>query len=141
MIKDLLIVLSAYPALSKAASAALINLGDAMQENATVTEINGLLEGALVNEAHIRLACLQALQVGSSLLVHCRINCHIQPLDLTDFEFSKHLWLLCHDDDERNQKLAETIWEENGLDVPETFLPDMLPYLSEFRRLSAKHLK
>ncbi len=52
-----------------------------------------------------------------------------QPFDLTDFDWSPELWIAYHDEDEQNARLATHIWEDNGLDVPETFLQDLLPYL------------
>lgn len=52
--------------------------------------------------------------------------------DLTDFDWSPELWLACHDDDEQNSRLAQHIWEDNGLDVPEDFLSDLLPLLGSY---------
>jgi len=52
-----------------------------------------------------------------------------QPFDLTDMDWSPELWVACHDDDEQNARLARHLWEDNGLDVPETFLDDLLTFL------------
>ena len=52
-----------------------------------------------------------------------------QPFDLADMDWSAELWVACHDDDEQNARLAHHLWEDNGLDVPETFLIDLLPFL------------
>lgn len=52
-----------------------------------------------------------------------------QPFDLTDMDWSSELWVACHDDDEQNARLAHHLWEDNGLDVSETFLDDLLPFL------------
>lgn len=52
-----------------------------------------------------------------------------QAFDLTDLDWSPELWLACHDADEQNSRLAHHIWEDNGLDVPEEFLNDLLPLL------------
>lgn len=52
-----------------------------------------------------------------------------QPFDLTDMDWSAELWVACHDDDEQNARLAHHLWEDNGLDVSETFLDDLLPFL------------
>jgi hypothetical protein len=46
-----------------------------------------------------------------------------------DDNFSSELLVACHDDDDRNRKLALAIWEENGLDVPENSVKFLLPYL------------
>jgi hypothetical protein len=52
-----------------------------------------------------------------------------QPFDLTDMDWSAELWVACHDDDEQNARLARHLWDDNGFDVPETFLDDLLPFL------------
>lgn len=123
MIADLLAVLLAYPQLTKTASNGLIGLGEAIEDSATRAELDAFLAGSLVEETHVRLACLQALQ----------------PLDLTDRETSTELWLLCQEVDERNAKLACTIWEENGLEVTDAFLSQFAPYLSAFISLSLQY--
>jgi hypothetical protein len=57
-----------------------------------------------------------------------------QPFDLTDLDWSPALWIACHDDDEQNARLARRSWEDNGLDVPESFLPELLRFLgAKFR--------
>ncbi len=52
-----------------------------------------------------------------------------QPLDLTDLDWSPHLWIACYDEDEQNARLARRAWEENGLDVPEAYLQNLLDFL------------
>jgi hypothetical protein len=52
-----------------------------------------------------------------------------QPFDLTDLDWSPELWIACHDEDEQNARLATHVWDDNGLDVPESFLPQLLNYL------------
>ena len=42
---------------------------------------------------------------------------------------SAEFWVACHDDDAQNAHLTHHVWENNGLDVPETFLDDLLPFL------------
>ncbi|BGP36319.1 translational activator of GCN4 [Rhodotorula kratochvilovae] len=114
LIGDLFAALTGYPALSRVAATALADLGEAIQDNASVEEVAAILDGALTEEAFVRLAALQALQ----------------PLDLTEAEFPAALWILAHDVDERNRELAEIVWQENGLDVPADFLPRLIPLLS-----------
>lgn len=116
MIGDLFATLVGYPSLSRTASTAISDLGESIKDNATAEEIAALLDGALTEEAFVRLAALQALQ----------------PLDLTELEFPANLWVLAHDVDERNRELAFTVWAENGLQVPENFLPFLLPLLSQY---------
>lgn len=55
-------------------------------------------------------------------------TCSHQPFDLTDYDWSPELWIACHDEDEQNARLANHLWEDNGLDVAETFLRDLLHY-------------
>ncbi|KAF7294474.1 TOG domain-containing protein [Mycena kentingensis (nom. inval.)] len=98
---------------AKDASSALIDLGASAHSNATRDEMDILLRGTLTQEVHVRNSCLQTLQ----------------PFDLTDFDWSPELWLACHDEDDQNGRLARHVWDDNGLDVPETFLPVLLPLL------------
>ncbi|RDX47550.1 ARM repeat-containing protein [Lentinus brumalis] len=112
-VRDLIHAIRTQPKLAKDASSALVDIGQAMQGNATKAEISEFLLGTLYQEVYVRTSCLQALQ----------------PFDLTDFDWSPELWIAYHDEDEQNARLATHIWEDNGLDVPETFLQDLLPYL------------
>lgn len=116
MIGDLIATLAVYPTLSRTATGALTDMCEAMRATATRPEIDALLAGALTEEVYVRFACLQALQ----------------PLDLTDLTFPVSLWIACHDLDDRNRQLAVAAWEENGLDVPESFLPELIPCLGAF---------
>lgn len=64
MIGDLLAALIGYPTLSRAATTALADVGKAIKDNSTRQEINALLDGALTEEASVRFACMQAIQVS-----------------------------------------------------------------------------
>ena len=44
-------------------------------------------------------------------------------------DWSPELWVACHDDDDQNARLARHLWEDNGLDVSETFIDDLLTFL------------
>ncbi|TBU31959.1 ARM repeat-containing protein [Dichomitus squalens] len=112
-VRDLIHTIRNQPKLAKDANSALVDIGQAMQENATHEETGELLRGTLYQEVYVRTSCLQTLQ----------------PFDLTDYDWSPELWISCHDEDEQNARLANQLWEDNGLDVPETFLQDLLPYL------------
>jgi hypothetical protein len=48
---------------------------------------------------------------------------------LTDLDYSEELWIALHDSDEQNANLANHLWEDNGLDIPETYLSSLLKYL------------
>ncbi|KAI9068620.1 ARM repeat-containing protein [Trametes sanguinea] len=112
-VRDLIHSIRNQPKLAKDASSALIDIGQAMQANATRSETSELFRGTLYQEVYVRTSCLQALQ----------------PFDLTELDWSPELWIACHDEDEQNARLANHIWEDNGLDVPEGFLTDLLPFL------------
>ncbi|KAI0077211.1 ARM repeat-containing protein [Panus rudis PR-1116 ss-1] len=112
-LSDLLHVIRQLPKLGKEASSALVDLGQAIYSNVQRDEIDVLLKGILTQEVYVRTSCLQALQ----------------PFDLTDLDWSPELWIAYHDEDEQNARLAQHLWEDNGLDVPQSFLQDLLPYL------------
>ncbi|KAF8553713.1 ARM repeat-containing protein [Imleria badia] len=113
VLEHVLHVVRTQPRLSKDASSILIDLGEAIQANATRDEVGVLIEGMLLQETHVRNSCLQALQ----------------PFDLTELDWSPEIWVACHDEDEQNARLASHVWEDNGLDVAEGFLGDMLAFL------------
>jgi hypothetical protein len=84
MIADLLGALNAYPQLSKVSASALAELGNAIGDSGTKAEIAALLEGTLVEEVHIRHACLQAVQVSA-------------PAHRPDpWEFVWLMWAMCY---------------------------------------------
>ncbi|WVF72242.1 hypothetical protein IAT40_007054 [Kwoniella sp. CBS 6097] len=113
-IRDLLHVIATYSKLSKDAASALADLGAAIRDVATSAEIKEMIAGTLSKDSNVRNAALQALQ----------------PVDLTELDYSEELWIATHDDDEQNANLALHIWEDNGLDLPETYLQSLLNYLS-----------
>ncbi|KAH9007605.1 ARM repeat-containing protein [Lactarius deliciosus] len=113
ILHGLLHAIRTQPKLSKEGSSGLIDLGQAISLNATSEEITLLLDSTLVQEAYARNASLQALQ----------------PLDLTEFDWTPELLVACHDNDAQNARLARHIWEDNGLDVPEAYAPTLLKFL------------
>lgn len=119
--------------LSKEASSTLIELSQAIYPNATKDETALLLRGTLSQEAHVRTSCLQALQVMSRSRFSYSLSdpAMEQPFDLTDLDWSPALLVAVHDSDEQNARLAGHIWEDNGLDIPESYLPDLLTFLGK----------
>ena len=77
-------------------------------------ELDVLLKGTIVPEISVRTAFLQAI---------------LAEIDLTDFDFSEHIWLACHDHFADNAEIASAIWEENALDVDENSAALIVPYL------------
>ncbi|KAG7093730.1 hypothetical protein E1B28_007382 [Marasmius oreades] len=112
-IRLLIHLIRLQPKLSKEASSSLIELGEAIRGSALREEIDTLLQGTLHQEVYVRNSCLQTLQ----------------PFDLTDLDWSPELWIACHDEDEQNARLARHIWEDNVLDVPQSFLDQLLKFL------------
>lgn len=64
MIGDLLATLVGYPTLSRTATTALQDLGEAIKDNSSPAEIAAILDGAMTEESFVRFACVQALQVS-----------------------------------------------------------------------------
>ncbi|KAG8955662.1 translational activator of GCN4 [Tulasnella sp. 424] len=114
MAEILIFAIGKYSIFSKDASSSLITLGQAIQSNATLTDISVLVRGTLADEVYVRNACLQSSQ----------------PLDITDLDWSPELWTAIHDEDEQNARMALHLWEENGFDVPESFFDDLVEFLS-----------
>ncbi|KAL2872277.1 putative translational activator [Aspergillus lucknowensis] len=77
-------------------------------------ELDVLLKGVIVSDSSVRSSVLQAIEAE---------------LDLTDLDFSEHIWLECHDHVEENAEVAENIWEENALEIDDTAYGKIIPYL------------
>ncbi|KAH8110478.1 ARM repeat-containing protein [Phellopilus nigrolimitatus] len=112
-ISDLLYVIKKHPTLGKDSSSALIALGEAIHVNATLEEIDVLVKSTLASEVYVRNSALQCLQA----------------LDVTDLDWSPELWIACYDNDQQNARMARHLWEDNGLDVPESFFSDLRSFL------------
>lgn len=83
--------------------------------NLSRDELAVLLEGTISADVSVRTAVLQVIEAE---------------IDLTDLDFSEHIWLCCHDQVEENVELAETIWEDNALEVDEKSYSHLVKYLS-----------
>lgn len=94
----------------------LFGICRSMSSNMQKEELNTVLWGTTVAFSTVRNAMLQ--------LVHAEI-------DLTDLDYSREIWLCCHDSSEENTEIASAIWEENGLDVDEELAYEMQTYLSD----------
>lgn len=82
--------------------------------NVEQEELNVLLQAVIVPQVPVRTAALHAIQAE---------------LDLTDFDFSEHIWLACHDQVTENADIAGSIMEENALEVDENSAGILLVYL------------
>ncbi|KAH1839292.1 hypothetical protein KXX54_003123 [Aspergillus fumigatus] len=86
-----------------------------ISSNITNEELTVLLQGTIIPDTSVRTSVLQVIE---------------SEIDLTDLDFSEHIWLGCHDQVEENAEIAENIWEENALEVDETSYGKLIPYLS-----------
>lgn len=97
--------------------------------NITNEELQTLLQGTIVADSSVRTSVLQVIDAE---------------IDLTDLDFSEHIWLSCHDQVEENVELAEGIWDENALEVDETAFSKIMKYLdsedSQLRGAAARAL-
>jgi hypothetical protein len=97
--------------------------------NISREELDILLDGTLASDVSVRTAVLQVIEAE---------------IDLTDLDFSEHIWLCCHDHVEENVELAETIWEDNALEADESSYPKIVKYLdskdSQLRGAAARSL-
>ncbi|KAG9085998.1 translational activator of GCN4, partial [Ceratobasidium sp. UAMH 11750] len=111
--RSLIYIISKVPKAAKGAVSALVDLGQSISASVTDEETNVLLKSTLAQEVYVRNACLQALQ----------------PFDLTELDWSPEIWIACHDDDEQNARLARQLWDDNGLDIPNGYIAELLPFL------------
>lgn len=86
-----------------------------ISSNITQAELDVLLKGTIVSEVSVRTSVLQVIEAE---------------IDLTDLDFSEHIWLECHDHVEENAEIAENIWEENALEVDDSSYGKIIPYLA-----------
>lgn len=107
----------------------LFDLCRSISANIGQEELQALLEGTIVSDVSVRTSVLQA------------INAEI---DLTDLDFSEHIWLACHDHVEENVDVAEAIWEENALEIDDSSYGKIISYLaskdSQLRGAAARGL-
>lgn len=62
-LSNLLLVVKRHPSLAKEATSALVTIGEAIHAQTTSSEVHVLLQGTLAQEANVRNASLQCLQV------------------------------------------------------------------------------
>ena len=92
----------------------LNGVGGAIESSIDEGETEVLLQAAIAPQPNVRAAALQAIR---------------DHLDLTDMDFCKQIWLACHDDSEENATLAQSIWQENALDVEPLHAASIIPFL------------
>jgi hypothetical protein len=107
----------------------LMDLARGLAPNINNTELGALLRGTIVPEVSVRTATLQAIDAE---------------LDMNDLKFSEEIWLARHDDVPENVELAQTIWEDNELELKADASKQIVPYLEsldkQLRRAAARSL-
>ncbi|KAK2778996.1 translational activator of GCN4 [Emmonsiellopsis sp. PD_33] len=107
----------------------LFDLCRCMASNIEQRELDIILQATTVPEIPVRTSVLQAI---------------LAEMDLTDLDFSEHIWLGCHDHVAENCEISEAIWEQNALDVDENSANLLIKYLeskdSQLRGAAARAL-
>ncbi|KAF1816139.1 ARM repeat-containing protein [Eremomyces bilateralis CBS 781.70] len=92
-------------------------------------ELTILLKASLVPQTAVRTAVLQAIDAE---------------LELDSNQFYPEIWVECHDDLAENREIAETIKEENSIQVPESAAASIIEHLSspdsQRRRAAARSI-
>lgn len=113
--KHLISAMQRYTQHYKLIKDTLFDVCRSISANIEQIELEALLEGTIVPDVSVRTSVLQAIAAE---------------IDLTDLDFSEHIWLGSHDHIEENADIAETIWEENALEIDEDSYAKLIPYLA-----------
>ncbi|KAJ5295238.1 hypothetical protein N7508_010059 [Penicillium antarcticum] len=114
VLSQLLSAMQRYTQHYKLVKDTLFDFCRCISPNISSEELETLLEGAIVTDASVRTSVLQVIEAE---------------IDLTDLDFSEHIWLGCHDSVEENAEIADTIWEDNALEVDDTTFGKIMKYL------------
>ncbi|EXJ86414.1 hypothetical protein A1O3_03365 [Capronia epimyces CBS 606.96] len=85
-----------------------------ISENITPEERDILLSAVTLPESAVRSAALQAIH---------------SELDLSDIDFSVHLWIACQDEEDENAETALAIWQEQEFFVTEEMVDSIPQFL------------
>ncbi|CAI7661758.1 unnamed protein product [Penicillium pancosmium] len=129
VLQQLLTAMQRYTQHYKLIKDILFNFCRCISPNISSEELQTLLEGTIVTDSSVRGSVLQVIE---------------DEIDLTDLDFSEHIWLGCHDHVEENVEIAETIWEDNALEVDDSSFAKIMKYLdskdSQLRGAAARAL-
>lgn len=89
----------------------LLELCRSMADNLNPEERDLLLSAVTLPQVTVRSAALQAIQ---------------SEIDLSDIEYSVHIWIACQDDEDENAETALAIWEEHEFVVQDSMI-DAVP--------------
>ena len=115
VLKHLISAMQRYTQHYKLIKDTLFDVCRSISANIEQKELEALLEGTIVPDTSVRTSVLQAIAAE---------------IDLTDLDFSEHIWLGSHDHVEENVEISETIWEENALEIDEDSYAKLIPYLA-----------
>ncbi|CAG8889599.1 unnamed protein product [Penicillium egyptiacum] len=114
VLSQLLSAMQKYTQHYKLVKDTLFDFCRCISPNINSKELDTLLQGTVVADASVRTTVLQVIEAE---------------IDLTDLDFSEHIWLGCHDTVEENAEIADTIWEDNALEVDDTSFSKIMKYL------------
>ncbi|PWY93316.1 ARM repeat-containing protein [Aspergillus sclerotioniger CBS 115572] len=115
VLNNLLASMQKYTQHYKLIKDTLFDFSRCISANINKDELDILLKGTIVADVSVRTSVLQVIEAE---------------IDLTDLDFSEHIWLERHDHVEENAEIAENIWEENALEVDDSSYGKIIPYLS-----------
>ncbi|EXJ63580.1 uncharacterized protein A1O5_11341 [Cladophialophora psammophila CBS 110553] len=92
----------------------LFDFSRSMSDNVTSEERDILLSAVTLPESAVRSAVLQA--------IHSEI-------DLSEIDYSVHIWIACQDEEDENAETALAIWEEFEFTVTEELVDSIPPFL------------
>lgn len=97
----------------------LLDFCRSISENLTAEERDILLSAVTVPESAVRSAILQAIH---------------SELDLSEIDYSVHLWIACQDEEDENAETALAIWQAEEFTVTGELVEQIPPFLSSTAR-------
>ena len=115
IIRRLFAAMQYYPQHYRLIKDCVLDFASAVAANISDEERDVLLRSTTLADASARSAAMQAIN---------------EQLELSDMEYSVHIWIACHDQEEDNASTALEIWEENEFKVQDSML-DLMPAFLE----------
>ena len=119
MLKRLIWSIQRYPQHYRTVKDSLLELVASISLNITTEERDTLLDAVTLPQVAARSATLQAIHAE---------------LDLSDLEYSVHVWIACQDEDDDNAATALAIWEESDFTVQDKMVEEIPMFLSDKAR-------
>ncbi|KAK5942181.1 translational activator of GCN4 [Knufia obscura] len=122
ILRRLFFSMQRYPQHYRLIKDSVLEVSSAVAANITDEERDVLLHSTTLADASARSAALQAIN---------------EQLDLSDMDYSVHIWLACQDAEEDNANTALEIWEESEFKI-QSDLVDLLPAFLNDRARSTR---